>query len=120
MCGEPLLSKNICNKPIKLLNRTPMDMPLIIREKALKEMVRVTKPKGIIVIVDYALPENRISRFLVYHFVKIYEKEYYSKFIKSDLKALLRKSGIEIREDLPILLGAGKILKGIRINNDIQ
>ncbi len=96
------------------------DMPLTIREKVLKEMVRVTKPEGIIIIVDYALPENRIGRFLVYHFVKIYEKEYYSKFIKSDLKELLRKSGIEIKEELPVLLGAGRILKGIRINNDIQ
>jgi len=91
------------------------DMPLTIREKALKEMVRVTKPKGIIVIVDYALPENRISRFLAYHFVKLYEKEYYSKFIKSDLEALLRKSGIEIKEKLPVLLGAGKILKGVNL-----
>ncbi|NWF92891.1 MAG: class I SAM-dependent methyltransferase, partial [Syntrophaceae bacterium] len=32
------------------------DMPLTIREKALKEMVRVTKTKGMTVIVDYALP----------------------------------------------------------------
>lgn len=91
------------------------DMPLIIREKVLKEMVRVTKPNGITVIVDYALPENRISRFLVYHFVKIYEKEYYSKFIKSDLEALLRKSGIEIKEELPVLLGTGRIIKGVRM-----
>ena len=95
------------------------DMPLIIREKVLMEMVRVIKPEGMIIIVDYALPENRIGRFLVYHFVKIFEKEYYSKFIKSDLKALLRKSGIEIKEELPVLLGAGRILKGMRINNDI-
>lgn len=91
------------------------DMPLTIREKALKEMVRVTKPKGITVIVDYALPENRISRFLVYHFVKIYEKEYYSKFIKSDFEALLRKSGIDIKEELPVLYGTGRIIKGVRM-----
>lgn len=91
------------------------DMPLSIREKVLKEMVRVTKPKGIIVIVDYALPENRISRFLAYHFVKLYEKEYYSQFIKSDLEALLRKSGIEIREKLPALLGTGRVLKGVNL-----
>jgi ubiquinone/menaquinone biosynthesis C-methylase UbiE len=91
------------------------DMPLGIREKALKEMVRVTKPEGIIIIVDYALPENRISRFLVYHFVKLYEKEYYSKFIKSDLEALLRKSRIEIKERLPVLLGAGRISKGVNL-----
>jgi len=91
------------------------DMPLTIREKALKEMVRVTKPKGMIVIVDYALPKNKISSFLIYRFVKLYEGEYYSKFIKSDLEALLRKSGIEIKEKLPVLFGAGRILKGIKI-----
>ncbi len=91
------------------------DMPLTIRERVLREMVRVTKPEGIITIVDYALPGNKISRFLVYHFVKLYEKEYYSQFIKSDLEALLRKSGIGIKEKLPVLLGAGRILKGVNL-----
>jgi ubiquinone/menaquinone biosynthesis C-methylase UbiE len=75
-------------------------------------MVRVTKPKGTIVIVDYALPKNKISRFLIYNIVKLYEP-YYSEFIKSDLEALLKKSGIEIKEELPVMLGAGRILKGI-------
>lgn len=91
------------------------DMPLTIREKALKEMVRVTKTKGMTVIVDYALPKNEIGRFLIYHFVNLYEGRYYSTFIKSDLQALLKKIGIEIKEELPVLLGAGKILKGIKI-----
>jgi demethylmenaquinone methyltransferase/2-methoxy-6-polyprenyl-1,4-benzoquinol methylase len=91
------------------------DMPLFIREKGFKEMVRVTKRKGMIVIIDYALPENRIRRFLIYHFVNLYEGKYYSKFIKSDLEALLKKTGIEIKEELSVLLGAGKILKGIKI-----
>ncbi|OGO23277.1 MAG: hypothetical protein A2144_12065 [Chloroflexi bacterium RBG_16_50_9] len=93
------------------------DMPLKIREKALKEITRVTKPEGMIVIVDYALPENKIGRFLVYHFVRLYEREYYSRFIKSDLEALLRKSGIEVKEELRVLLGAGRILKGIRVDD---
>ena len=88
------------------------DMPLTVREKALKEMVRVTKPKGIIVIIDYALPNNRVGRFLIYHFVRLYEGKYYLEFIKSDLEALLMKTGIKIKEELPVLLGAGKILKG--------
>jgi demethylmenaquinone methyltransferase/2-methoxy-6-polyprenyl-1,4-benzoquinol methylase len=91
------------------------DMPLTIREKALKEMARVTKTKGTIVIIDYALPKNRFGKFLIYHFVKLYEGKYYSSFIKSDLEALLRKSGVEIKEELAVLLGAGKILKGIKI-----
>ncbi|MBI4303242.1 MAG: methyltransferase domain-containing protein [Chloroflexi bacterium] len=93
------------------------DMPLTIREKALKEIVRVTKPEGMIVIVDYALPRNRLGRFLIYRFVRLYEREYYSRFIKSDVEALLRKSGIEIKEELRVLLGAGRILKGIKVDD---
>ena len=94
------------------------EMPATIREKALKEMARVTKLKGTIVIVDYALPKNKIGRFLIYRFVKLYEGEHYSKFIKSDFEALLRKSGIEIKGELLVLLGAGRILKGIRVANN--
>jgi demethylmenaquinone methyltransferase/2-methoxy-6-polyprenyl-1,4-benzoquinol methylase len=92
------------------------DMPLTIREKVLKEMVRVAKPKGMIVIVDYSLPESKIGSFLIYRLVKLYEGEYYSKFIQSDLEALLRETGIDIKEKLPVLLGAGRILKGIKMD----
>ena len=96
------------------------DMPLTIREKVLKEMVRVTKPEGMIVIVDYALPRNRIGRFLIYHFVRLYEREYYLRFIKSDLEALLRKSCIEIKEELRAIFGAVRILKGIKVDDSVK
>jgi len=56
------------------------DMIPTIREKALKEMIRVTKPKGTVVIVDYALPKNKLKRFLTYHIVQLYEP-YYPEFI---------------------------------------
>lgn len=95
------------------------DMPSSIRENVLKEMVRVTKPEGIIVIADYALPKNNIGRFLIYHFVKSYESRYYPEFIKSDLEAFLRKSEIEIEKEVPVLLGAGRILKVIKAKNDV-
>src|SRR4030042_2785975 len=75
------------------------DMPLTIREKALKEMVRVTKKEGMIVIVDYALPKNKTHGFLIYHFVNLYEGKYYPSFTKSDLYELLRRTGIEIKEE---------------------
>jgi len=87
------------------------DMPLTIREKVLKEMVRITKPPGKIVIVDYALPRNKIGRFVIYNLVKLYEGKYYIEFIQSDLEGLLKRSGIEIIEALPGLLGAGRIIK---------
>lgn len=93
------------------------DMLLPIREKALKEMVRVTRREGMIVVVDYALPENRVSRFLIYHFIKLYEGKYYIEFIKSEFEALLVESGIEITEKLPVLFGAGRVLKGIPVHS---
>lgn len=96
------------------------DMPLTIREKVLKEMVRVTKPKGIIVIVDYALPKNRIGRYLIYHFVKSYESKYYPEFIKSDIGVLIRKLAIQIEKEYLVMLGAEIILKGIRMGDDVQ
>ena len=80
-------------------------------------MVRVTKQKGIIVILDYALPENKIIRYLVYHLVRSYETKYYPEFIRSDFDALLRKSGIKIEDERSIMLGSGRLLKGIKIGN---
>ena len=85
-----------------------------IREKVLKEMVRVTKPGRIIIIVDYALPRNRVWGFLVYHFVRLWEK-YYPEFIRSDLDALLKKSGIGIEKEISVMLGGGRIIKGVKI-----
>lgn len=89
------------------------DMPLSIREKVLKEMVRVTRPKGIIVIADYDLPKSKIGKFLIYHFTSLFEAEYYENFIKSDFEALLNKNRIKIVEKDTVLHGAGRILKGI-------
>ena len=91
------------------------DMPQTIREKILKEMVRVTKPSGLIMVVDYGLPENRIRRFFIYHLIRLYEGKYYLEFIKLNLRAFLGKSGVKIIGELPVLLGAGRILKGINL-----
>ena len=90
------------------------DMPPNIREKVLQEMVRVTKPNGIIVIVDYDLPRNKISRAMVYRFITLYEGETYKQFIGSDLDTLLHKTGIKVTKRIPVLFGAGRILKGIK------
>jgi ubiquinone/menaquinone biosynthesis C-methylase UbiE len=91
------------------------DMPLSIMQKTLKEMVRVTKPKGLIVVVDYALPTSRIGNFLIYRLIRLYESDYYARFINADLKALFSHTGIEIIAECPVLLGAGQIWKGIKV-----
>ncbi len=88
------------------------EMPLTVREKVLGEMVRVTKAKGTIIIIDFALPDNKIGRFFIYHLVKSFEGEHYVKFMKSDLKASIEQAGIAIDGELRILLGGGRIIKG--------
>ena len=88
------------------------EMPLTVREKVLQEMVRVTKPDGTIVTVDFDLPKNRIGRFLIYHFVKSFEGEHYVRYIRSDLKKSIEKAGIVITNELPVLFGGGRIIKG--------
>ncbi len=96
------------------------DMPLSVRKKILEEMVRVTKLKGTVVIVDYGLPRSRIGRYLIYRFVKFYESKYYPDFMKFDIKSLLNELGVVIEGERSVLFGVGRILKGRRINNDGQ
>jgi demethylmenaquinone methyltransferase/2-methoxy-6-polyprenyl-1,4-benzoquinol methylase len=88
------------------------DMPLNIGEKALQEMVRVTRPQGSLVIVDYSLPRNRIGKYLAYNIIKLYESKYYPEFIKADLREEARKSGIKLEEERPVLFGAARIIRG--------
>jgi len=90
------------------------DMPPSIREKVLQEMVRVTKPGGIILIVDYDLPRNKIGRALIYRFISLYEGEYYKQFILTDLNSLLGKASVEVTERVSVLFGAARILKGVK------
>jgi demethylmenaquinone methyltransferase/2-methoxy-6-polyprenyl-1,4-benzoquinol methylase len=89
------------------------DMIPTIRRKTVKEVVRVTKPHGTIVVVDYSLPKNKILRQLVFNIIKLYEL-YYPEFIRSDLKRLLKNSGIQVSEEHSVLLGAARIIKGIK------
>lgn len=91
------------------------DTPLLIREKVLQEMVRVTTPNGIIVIVDYDLPHNKIGKALIYRLITLYEGKYYKHFIASDLEALLAKAGIETKGKISVLFGVGRIWKGVKI-----
>jgi len=90
------------------------DMPLLIRQKVLQEMVRVTKPDGVIVVVEYGLPNNKIGRALMYRLITLYESEYYKQFISLDLETLLSTTGIQIRSKHSVLLGGVRILTGVK------
>ena len=90
------------------------EMPHAIRKKTLTELARVTKPNGSILVVDYALPKNKVGGHLVYSLCKFYESKYYPEFIKKNMKSLLEKSGFRIEKELTAFWGAGIILKGVK------
>ena len=78
------------------------------------EMARATRPDGLVVIVDYALPRNRVWRWLVYHAVKLYERDHFADFVHQDLAALLARSKISICIEYRVLLGAARVVIGVR------
>lgn len=82
------------------------EMPVSVRQQALLEMARVTKKHGTLVIVDYALPENPIASKLVYHLVKLYERDNYAEFVRSDMHAMLSRAGLAARTEARMAPGA--------------
>ena len=89
-------------------------MPPTIRQEVLKEMARVTKQAGTMVIVDFALPLNKIGKYLVYDLVRVPMGKHFVEFTHSDLEGLLKESGIEKREERRAIFGGVRILRGIK------
>lgn len=89
------------------------EMPWSIRRRVVREMARVTRPGGTIVVVDYGLPRGRVARQLVYQAVRLYEHASYPEFVRSDVGALLREAGIAVREERSAILGAVRIVVGV-------
>ncbi|MFH1127129.1 MAG: class I SAM-dependent methyltransferase [archaeon] len=87
------------------------EMPESIRKDVLKELKRITIPKGALIIVDYSLPKNRLFSFFAYRLIRIYESRYYPGFIQSDFRKELDKSGIKVVKERSILFGIGTIYK---------
>jgi len=87
------------------------EMPNDVREKVLKEMIRVTKPQGKFIIVDYASPKGKIRDFLFYHFVRLYESRYFSEFIKTDLQDTIERTGLKFNGFYDWAFGCVRIWK---------
>jgi hypothetical protein len=83
-------------------------------------MVRVTKPEGKMIIVDYALFRNSLARRFFYSLVRSYEGKYYSQFINFGLDSSLRKHGISVEKEALIALGNVRLLKGKNQNEILE
>lgn len=90
------------------------EMPSSIRELVIREMARVTKPGGSVTVVDYGLPRHPIARSLAYRVVKLYERDHYASFVRSDVGALLESAGIDVWQERSALAGVARILIGRR------
>lgn len=55
-----------------------------VRQKAIRELYRVLKVGGVLVIVDYYLPKNPITRLPIAFFVKFFEEKIAYQMMKED------------------------------------
>jgi ubiquinone/menaquinone biosynthesis C-methylase UbiE len=96
------------------------EMPPSVREHAVGEMSRVTRPGGRVVVFDYALPKRPILARLAVGLVSLYERDHYAEFVRSDLRALLAQAGIDAREEERGLLGAVQIVIGEKRRGEVE
>lgn len=90
------------------------EMPATVREAVLDEMVRVTKPHGTLVVVDYGLPQGFLGRHAVYSIIRFYEDAHYAEFVRLDVRGLLTRKGIDVSDDRSAFFGAARVLVGIK------
>ncbi|MGZ4942136.1 MAG: hypothetical protein ACXV5P_07525, partial [Halobacteriota archaeon] len=84
-----------------------------VRERVLHEMVRVTRTNGIIMIVEYAVPPVSVWHSLLLRLARRGEGEYFAEFVTSDFRRLLKRTGIQIEQEVPVLIGIARITRGI-------
>ncbi len=86
------------------------EMPPSVRSAVLREMSRVTRRGGRMVIVDYALPRGRLGHFLAFHAIKLYERDHYAEFVRSNLQATLTETGLSLLDEHRALFGLARII----------
>lgn len=98
---------------VSSISFTLHEMPRSVREKALREMARVTRASGKVVIADFGVPRSAVQR-LVHRVLRLFERDAYPEFIRSDLHAELASAGLEPRLDRSALLGIARIVTAVR------
>ena len=78
------------------------DMPREIEITVLKEMRRVTKESGEILIVEYADLSHGLKSVLN-PFIRLYESKYYRDFARRDLRQLLSDAGLTLKRQTNIM-----------------
>ncbi|MFO0646460.1 MAG: methyltransferase domain-containing protein [Polyangiales bacterium] len=90
------------------------EMPATVRGGVLRELARVVRPGGTLVVVDYALPRNPAWRRILVGAVRLFEHESYTTFLRADLGVELREVGVEVTSEHRVVLDAARIVIGRR------
>ena len=81
------------------------DMPEAIAIQVLKEMKRVTKKGGKIIILEYGTDKRKLMNRLFPFIARAYETQYYTSFLGKGLGEYLRKAGLKKRSPQRAFLG---------------
>lgn len=79
------------------------DMPYEIGMKVLKEMKRVIKKDGKILIVDYMNPRKHIVAKFTHPLISLYETKNYKPFIEKGIEAYINEAGLTIVKETDFL-----------------
>lgn len=79
------------------------DMPGQIGLTVLREMKRVTNPKGRMLLVDYNEPNKNWGARLTYPLIKMTESKSYRSFVRGGLEGLLQSTGLKTERETTYL-----------------
>ena len=79
------------------------DMPYEIGVRVLREIKRVTKRNGGILVVDYMEPKKHIVAKFTHPLIKLYETPMYLPFIERGLEKILMDAGLSISRETDFL-----------------
>ncbi|MBC8487648.1 MAG: class I SAM-dependent methyltransferase [Bacteroidetes bacterium] len=94
------------------LHEMPKKLILVV----LKEMKRVTKKNGKIIIVDYHKPRNPILAWISYRIFRFYESKYYGDFFNTNIKKYLSKVNLKIISKETLFFNTIQIVECINSN----
>lgn len=90
------------------------EMPASVRDRVMREMARVTRAGGAVVVADHAPPRGPAT-WLAHRFVSLYEGRLYEEFLRADLDELLRVAGFRVRAESRALFGVARVITGTRL-----